>query len=125
MTFALDPEFAAALAPNAEAMAESTPDPEIVPFAGWSYDDNATGWGALLGNAAGGPEVSAYAAPARATDLSGLPASYIEVGQLDIFRDEDLEYARRLSLAGVPHEFDAIAFDSDVAQRARAGLIRV
>jgi acetyl esterase/lipase len=135
MTFALDPEFAAALAPNAEAMAESTPDPEIVPFAGWSYDDNATGWGALLGNAVGGPEVSAYAAPARATDLSGLPAAYIEVGQLDIFRDEDLEYARRLSLAGVPvefhlypgvpHEFDAIAFDSDVAQRARAGLIRV
>jgi acetyl esterase/lipase len=113
----------------------TTPDPEIVPFAGWSYDDNATGWGALLGNAVGGPEVSAYAAPARATDLSGLPAAYIEVGQLDIFRDEDLEYARRLSLAGVPvefhlypgvpHEFDAIAFDSDVAQRARAGLIRV
>jgi acetyl esterase/lipase len=113
----------------------TTADPEIVPFAGWSYDDNATGWGALLGNAVGGPEVSAYAAPARATDLSGLPAAYIEVGQLDIFRDEDLEYARRLSLAGVPvefhlypgvpHEFDAIAFDSDVAQRARAGLIRV
>ena len=65
----------------------------------------------------------------------GREAAYIEVGQLDIFRDEDLEYARRLSLAGVPvefhlypgvpHEFDAIAFDSDVAQRARAGLIRV
>jgi acetyl esterase/lipase len=113
----------------------TTPDPEIVPFAVWSYDDNATGWGALLGNAAGGPEDSAYAAPVRATDLSGLPATYIEVGQLDIFRDEDLEYARRLSLAGVPvefhlypgvpHEFDAIAFDSDVAQRAREGLIRV
>jgi acetyl esterase/lipase len=113
----------------------TTPDPEIVPFAGWRYDDNATGWGALLGNAVGGPEVSTYAAPARATDLSGLPAAYIEVGQLDIFRDEDLEYARRLSLAGVPvefhlypgvpHEFDAIAFDSDVAQPARAGLIRV
>jgi acetyl esterase/lipase len=48
----------------------TTPDPEIVPFAGWSYDDNATGWGALLGNAVGGPEVSAYAAPARATDLA-------------------------------------------------------
>jgi len=27
----------------------TTPDPYIAPFAGWSYDDNATGWNALLG----------------------------------------------------------------------------
>ena len=110
------------------------PDPEIAPFAAWTYDDNATGWGALLGDAAGGPDVPAYAAPARATDLAGLPAAYVEVGQLDIFRDEDLEYARRLSFAGVPvefhlhpgvpHYFDAIAFDSDVARRATADRIR-
>ena len=71
----------------------TTPDPEIAPFAVWSYDDNITGWGALLGDAIGGPDVPAYAAPARATDLSDLPACYIEVGQLDIFRDEDLAYA--------------------------------
>jgi acetyl esterase/lipase len=71
----------------------------------WSYDDNITGWGALLGEALGGPDVPAYAAPARATDLSDLPACYIEVGQLDIFRDEDLSYAQRLSRAGVNVEF--------------------
>ena len=111
------------------------PDPEIAPFAAWTYDDNATGWGALLGDAVGGPDVPAYAAPARATDLAGLPAAYVEVGQLDIFRDEDLEYARRLSRAGVPvefhlhrgvpHEFDAVAFESDVARRALADRVRV
>lgn len=112
------------------------PDPEIAPFAAWTHDDNATGWDALLGDAQlGGPDVPAYAAPARATDLAGLPAAYVEVGQLDIFRDEDLEYARRLSRAGVPvefhlhpgvpHEFDAVAFDSDVARRALADRVRV
>lgn len=113
----------------------TTPDPEIVPFAVWSYDDNITGWGALLGDDAGGPDVSAYAAPARATDLTGLPAAYIEVGQLDIFRDEALEYAKGLSRAGVPvefhlhpgapHEYDGLAFESDVARRATADRLRV
>ncbi len=81
------------------------PDPEIAPFAVWSYDDNITGWGALLGDAVGSVEVSPYAAPARATDLSDLPPCYIEVGQLDIFRDEDITYADRLSRAGVNVEF--------------------
>jgi hypothetical protein len=57
----------------------ATPDPEIAPFAVWSYDDNLTGWGTLLGDAIGTDKVPAYAAPARATDLSGLPACYIEV----------------------------------------------
>jgi acetyl esterase/lipase len=68
-------------------------DPEIAPFAVWSKDDNITGWGAVVGGAFGSPDVPAYAAPARAPDLSGLPACYLEVGQLDIFRDEDPAYA--------------------------------
>ena len=110
-------------------------DPEITPFVVWSYDDNETGWGALLGDAIGGPDVSASAAPARATDLSGLPACYLEVGQLDIFRDESLDYAERLSQAGVsvefhlrpgaPHEFETYAYASDVAHRAIADRLRV
>jgi len=113
----------------------TVPDPELTSFILWSYDDNLTGWGALLGSAFGGPDVSAYAAPARLTDAKDLPAAYIEVGQLDIFRDEDLEYARRLSAAGVqvefhlhpgvPHEFDSIASASDVARRANADRVRV
>jgi acetyl esterase/lipase len=43
--------------------------------------------------------------PARVIDLSGLPACYIEVGQLGIFCDENLDYAQRLSRAGVAVEF--------------------
>ncbi len=113
----------------------TTPDPELVPFATWTYEDNVTGWSALLGDRAGGPDVSPYAAAARATGLSGLPPTYLEVGQLDIFRDEDLDYARRLGAAGVdvefhlhpgvPHEFDTFAWDTDVARRAVADRLRV
>jgi acetyl esterase/lipase len=113
----------------------ATPDPELVPFAGWTYDDNVTGWRALLGERAGGPSVESTAAPARLTDATGLPPAYIEVGQLDIFRDEDAAYALALSQAGVPvefhlhpgvpHEYDAIAFSADVSRRALADRHRV
>lgn len=110
-------------------------DPHIAPFLLWSYEDSRTAWPALLGAAAGGPGVPATAAPARLEDATGLPPAYIEVGQLDAFRDEDLGYAATLSRAGVPvefhlhpgapHEFDSIAFASDVARRAIADRIRV
>jgi acetyl esterase/lipase len=113
----------------------TTPDPHIAPYLLWSYDDSITAWPALLGEAAGGPDVPATAAPARLEDATGLPPAYIEVGQLDVFRDEDTAYATKLSRAGVPvefhlhpgtpHEFDSIAFNSDVARRAIADRIRV
>ena len=112
----------------------ATPDPQIAPFAVWTWDDNRTGWQALLGDAAGGPETPAHAAPARVADPAGLPPAYIEVGQLDIFRDEDLTYALRLGQAGVPvefhlhpgvpHEFDFIAFATDAARRVFADRVR-
>ena len=112
----------------------STPDPALLPFLTWSYDDNLTGWGALLGDKAGGEDVSPYAAPARATDLAGLPDTYIDVGDLDIFRDEDITYARRLSDAGVPTELHCIpvvrtsskhvAHGADVAMRALDDRVR-
>ena len=98
-------------------------------------DDNATAWGALLGDAAGGPDVCAYAAPARATDLTGLPPAYLKVGQLGIFRDEVLTYVVGLSRAGIPvefhlhpgapHEFETFAFNADVARRATTDRLRV
>jgi acetyl esterase/lipase len=111
-----------------------TPDPQLAPFVLWSWDDNCTGWQALLGDAAGGPDTPASAAPARVADPAGLPPAYIEVGQLDIFRDEDLTYALRLGQAGVPvefhlhpgvpHEFDFIAFNSAAARRVIADRVR-
>jgi triacylglycerol lipase len=57
-----------------------------------------------LGQEPGGPDVSPYAAAARAESLAGLPPTFISVGALDLFLEEDLEYARRLMRAGVPTE---------------------
>lgn len=68
--------------------------------AAWDRHANGVGWGALLGGDAGAPEVSPYASPARAEDLSGLPPTYVDVGSVDTFRDEDVDYASRLWAAG-------------------------
>ncbi len=113
----------------------TVPDPALVPFAGWTYDDNYTGWHALLGEAIGTAAVPGAAAPARAANLAGLPPLYMEVGELDIFRDEDIEYARRVAATGTsvelhvhpgcPHGFDRAAPGADVVRRARADRLRV
>jgi acetyl esterase/lipase len=66
----------------------------------WNRAANETGWTALLGAARGGDDVPAYAAPARATDLAGLPPAFIDVGSTDLFRDEDVDYATRIWRAG-------------------------
>lgn len=113
----------------------NTTAPEVVPdVLVWTYDDNATGWGALLGDAMGTDAVSSHAAAARASDVSGLPSTYMIVGDMDIFRDEDLTYAARLTQAGVPvefqlipgapHAFDFLAPDSAIGSRAYADEIR-
>ena len=113
----------------------TVPDPALAPFAAWSYDDNYTGWHALLGEKIGTEGVPESAAPARAVDLTGLPPAYIEVGELDIFRDESIEYARRVAAAGTsvelhvhpgcPHGFDRIAAGADVVRRSRTDRLRV
>jgi acetyl esterase/lipase len=63
-------------------------------------------WRMYLGKAVepGDPDVSPYAAPARATDLAGLPPAFISVCQVDPLRDEGIGYAQRLAQAGVPVE---------------------
>jgi acetyl esterase/lipase len=58
------------------------------------------GWTALLGDQRGAENVSAYASPARATDLSGLPPTFIDVGSAETFRDEAITYASRIWAAG-------------------------
>lgn len=70
----------------------------------WSREHNANGWRALLGARYQTDTVDPYAAPARATDLTGLPPTLIQVGELDTFRDEDIDYATRLLQAGVSTE---------------------
>jgi acetyl esterase/lipase len=66
----------------------------------WDRNNNDTGWSALLGEAAGGPDVSPYAAPARATDLGGLPPAFIDAGAAEVFRDEAVAYASAIWAAG-------------------------
>ena len=71
----------------------------------WDRNDNLLGWSALLGERRGGPDVSPYAAPARAGNLSALPKTYIDVGSVESFRDEAIIYAQRLSEAGIGVDF--------------------
>ncbi|SEN78544.1 alpha/beta hydrolase [Actinacidiphila rubida] len=66
----------------------------------WDRTSNATGWNALLAGRAGEPDVSPYAAPARAADLGGLPPAFIDVGSAETFRDESVTYASGLWAAG-------------------------
>jgi acetyl esterase/lipase len=94
----------------------------------WTAQANHFGWTSLLGQDPGGPDVSPYAAAARAEHLENLPAAFIYVGSIDLFLEEDLEYARRLMRAGVPTELHIYpgAFhgfrmvpDAQVTQKAR------
>ena len=105
------------------------------PFLSWTYDMNFTGWSARLGEQLGRDDVLPAAAPARLTDFRGLASAYVEVGDLDIFRDESLIYAQRLAAAevpielhvhpGAPHGFERFAPGSQLAQRAIQDRLRV
>lgn len=100
------------------------------PFTGefiWTRTSNLVGWRSLLGHDPGMPDVARYAVPAREPDLAGLPPAYLTVGMLDLFLEEDMEYARRLMSAGVPTELHVLpgayhgfelAGDATLAQRS-------
>ncbi len=68
---------------------------------GWTRDHNRFGWYSMLG---GADTVSPYCSPATAEDLSGLPPTYIHIGAIDLFLEESIDYARRLTRAGVSVE---------------------
>ncbi len=78
--------------------------PQVGEFV-WTQKNNYFGWQSLLGREPGSADVSPYAAASRAADVSGLPPTYISVGGLDLFLEENMAYADRLSRAGVPVEF--------------------
>lgn len=75
----------------------------------WNGASNHFGWSSLLGHEPGIAGVSPYAAPARAETLAGLPPTFIMTGTLDLFLEEDIDYARRLMHAGVPTELHVYA----------------
>lgn len=92
----------------------------------WNNRLNRFGWRSYLAAAPGAPTTPPYAVPARRDDLGGLPRTWIGVGDIDLFHDEDREYARRLRAAGVdttfhtvsgaPHGFEAWAADTAIAR---------
>lgn len=71
----------------------------------WNRKNNIAAWQMYLGKSSAEDDISPYAAPSRATDLSGLPPTYTCIGELDLFRDETTEYVSRLIHSGVPVEY--------------------
>lgn len=90
---------------------------------------NRFAWRCLLGDRVGTNDVSEYEAPARATDLQGLPPTFIDCASAEPFRDEIVMFASRLWQAGVcaelhiwpggPHGYDRIAPDAPMSKQAR------
>ena len=101
----------------------------------WGIRSNAFGWRSYLGAGFGTEPIPAYAAPARANELQGLPPTWIGVGTVDLFHDEDVAYAQRLRAAGVTveleivpgafHGFDAVRRKSQVAKDFFASQVRM
>ena len=106
-----------------------TPSSKAIAATGMLWERNASlrGWKAYLGANLQG-EISPYAAPARVADVAGLPPTYIMIGELDLMRDESIEYAMRLMQADIPtqlhvypgafHGFDLLATSASISQRA-------
>ncbi len=100
---------------------------------GWNAAANRFGWQSFLGMRPGGASAPRGAVPARVANLAGLPPAWIGVGGIDLFCDEDVDYAQRLNAAGVPtelvltpgafHGFDMIAADTGIAKRFTAAKL--
>jgi acetyl esterase/lipase len=116
------------------------PRPDIERYTKWRSDDSKTAWTALLGDRAGQDDSGAivgheYAAPARARSVVGLPATYIDVGGLDYFAGEGIEYAARCLNAGVrvelhvypglPHDFEGMGGGARIVRGALENRRRV
>lgn len=114
----------------------TVPDPQLSASPTiFSYAFNRTAWSAVLGDAIGTDTVPPAAAPARNTDFTDLAPAYIEVGEMDIFRDEDVAYAQELWRAGVPtelhvhagypHAFDILLIGDELGTRHKDEKVRI
>jgi acetyl esterase/lipase len=107
--------------------------PEHIGWFGWNPAANLFGWRCFLGCEPGGAEVPHAAVPARQEDLAGLPPTFIACGTLDLFVEEDIDFANRLICAGVPtellivpgafHGFDSFAPGAALSRRFRAAKV--
>ncbi len=106
------------------------PAPPAVGHFMWNASANRLAWSSLLGVPAGSSRVPAAAVPARVASVAGLPPAWIGVGALDLFVEEDMEYARRLVHAGVAtellvvrgafHGFDLVVPDAEASKQFSA-----
>ena len=107
--------------------------PRHLGFFNWNSEANRFGWSCFLGEEPGTDAVPSRAVPSRVQNLAGLPPTFIGVGALDLFVEENLTYAARLIDAGVPtellvvpgcfHGFDLLAKDTGIAKRFSAAKI--
>ena len=112
---------------------ETVSSHQIDGFGVWDRGSNDTGWDALLGDRRRTENVSIYAAPARATDLTNLPPTFIDVATAEVFRDEDVAYATKIwEQGGIAelhvwpggfHGFDAMAPQAALSLEARAARV--
>ena len=108
---------------------ETPSSKEITDVGIWDREANLEAWDWYLG----GKAVDEYAAPSRAKNLSDLPPTFIDVGEIDLFRDEDIEFATRLLQAGVTtelhvypgayHASEAFAPDAELSKQIWAKRI--
>ncbi|MEU7469198.1 alpha/beta hydrolase [Streptomyces sp. NPDC044984] len=101
---------------------------------GWNRATNEAAWTHVLGARRGTSDVPAYAAPARAEDLSGLPPTYLEAGSAETFRDEVVAYASGIWAAGGDaelhvfpggfHGFDFLVPEAAVSRDARDARLK-
>ncbi|CAM3538161.1 alpha/beta hydrolase [Marinicrinis lubricantis] len=105
---------------------------EIMDNRVWNRTNNLAAWSMYLGEHEQS-NISQYAAPSRARDLVGLPPAYSCVGQMDLFRDETIEYVARLAQAGVDvefhlypggyHAFEHVVPEAEISQRVKKGYM--
>lgn len=119
---------------DARKVEPSAASPELTKHLFWTVGSNVTGWTAYLGDKAGTSDIPQYASPSLAESLEGLPPTYMDVGGLDLFVDEDIEYALRLTKAnisvefhlypGLPHAFESLGGESQPFVLAQANRIQ-
>lgn len=100
----------------------------------WTPASNYFGWESMLGHAPGLENIDSYVAAAREEDLSSLPPAYITVGSVELFFEENIEYARRLMAAGVItelhvtpgafHAFDSILPEAGISEQFERGYFK-
>ena len=108
----------------------SHPAPPAIGHFMWTASANRFAWSSLLGVPPGSSKVPVAAVPARVASVAGLPPAWIGVGALDLFVEEDMEYARRLVHAGIAtellvvrgafHGFDLLVPDAEASKQFSA-----